>query len=217
MCWTRRSQPGLRSRRPGDKGGSPTIRTQTSKSHSKKAAEQLYAPPFRLKRAVWLNSYRLFMSVAVGSSTAGWAGVSAVCCCGMRCWLRSAGARRCSVRSGCGRPCVGRGCGSVVSARCRRASVTPAIGCGTTSAGISSSAAAAETMVTPAVAIAPAGPWAHTQENAVVEVAWSVEADWSAGVGRIVVVAVGTNRWNTDIDDDLRFGRWRDGQGCEQC
>jgi hypothetical protein len=142
---------------------------------------------------------------------------STACCCSVACGLRSAAARCCSMRTDRGGLSVGVGRAPAVATRCRSASLAPAIGCSTTSAGIPSSAAAAETMVAPAVAIAPAGPWAHSQENAVIEIAWSVEADWSTGVRRIVVVAIGANRWSTDIDDNLRPGRWRDGQGCEQC
>lgn len=185
----------------------------------------MYAPPFLLPRAAWFNSYWSFAwsstgrsaSTASSPTTARCTGVGTVGCCRVASRLRSATARRRSMRNGCRGPGVGRGCASAVAARCRSASVTPAIGRGATSAGIPSSATAAETVVAPAVAIAPTGPWAHSQENAVIEVAWSVEAIRSACVRRIVVVAIGANRWSTDIDDNLRPGRWRDGQGCEQC
>jgi hypothetical protein len=71
-------------------------------------------------------------------------------------------------------------------------------------------------MLTPAVAIAPAGPWAHAQEDAAVKVARSVEAIGSAGVWSIVVIAVGADRLNADADFDLRLSRWRQGHAHNQ-
>src|SRR5580658_7959952 len=86
---------------------------------------------------------------------------------------------------------------------------TAAIGCRAAAAVITSSAFAHKAMAAPAVAVAPPGPWAHTQEDAVVEVPRPVEAIGRASVWRIVVIAVGTNRLNTNVDENLCFSRWR--------
>jgi len=59
-------------------------------------------------------------------------------------------------------------------------------------ANISSSSAAAEAMLTPAVSIAPVRPWAHAQKDAAIEIAWPIIAAGRAAVGCIAVVAVGT-------------------------
>jgi hypothetical protein len=72
-------------------------------------------------------------------------------------------------------------------------------------------------MATPTVAVAPAGPWAHTQEDATVEVFRPIKSIGRAGVRSIVVIAVRTNGWNADVDDDLRLSRWRQGQARQQC
>jgi hypothetical protein len=71
-------------------------------------------------------------------------------------------------------------------------------------------------MLTPAVAIAPAGPWAHAQENTAIKIARPVEAIGRAGVRSIVVIAVGTDRLNADADFDLRLSRWRQGHAHNQ-
>lgn len=83
-------------------------------------------------------------------------------------------------------------------------------------AAIASATALTEPMAAPTVAITPAGPWAHAKEDATIEVPGPVEAIGRAGVGGIIVIAVGTDRLNTDIDDDLRARRWRNGQAREQ-
>jgi hypothetical protein len=77
---------------------------------------------------------------------------------------------------------------------------------------IVSATVTAEAMAAPAVAIAPAGPGTHAQEDAIVEIARSVESHGGAGVGSVVVVAVRTDRLNPDVDDELSVGRWRQGQ-----
>gem|GEM_PF-3853469 len=85
--------------------------------------------------------------------------------------------------------------------------ISPAI------AHVSPSAAMDETMVSPAVAIAPLVPRADAEEDSVIEVARSVESDGSAGVGRIVVVAVGTDRRRaSDANDNLRLSWWSEGE-----
>ena len=71
-------------------------------------------------------------------------------------------------------------------------------------------------MATPAVVIAPASPWAHAQEDSVVEIARPVETNRCAGVWGIVVVAVGTNGWNTYVNRNLRISLWHQCQGPEQ-
>ena len=72
----------------------------------------------------------------------------------------------------------------------RRAAST--IPCVSMTANISSSTAAAEAMLTPAVSIAPVRPWAHAQKDAAIEIAWPIIAAGCAAVGCIAVVAVGT-------------------------
>ena len=69
----------------------------------------------------------------------------------------------------------------------------------------------------PAVAVAPSAPWAHAQEDAVVEVARPVIAVGRAGVRRIAVVAIGAGWLNADINHELRLSCRRDGQARDQC
>jgi hypothetical protein len=95
--------------------------------------------------------------------------------------------------------------------------IVAAIGHGATAAAIVSSTTVTETMPAPAVAISPASPWAHAKEDAVVEIPRPVKTVGRASVWRIVVVAVGTDRLNTNADDDLRLRRWRQGQPRQQC
>ena len=85
--------------------------------------------------------------------------------------------------------------------------------CVSATAGISSSTSIAEAMAAPAVAIAPTRPRAHTEEDTVIEVARPVEADRRATVWRIVIVAIGTDRWNAYVDGNLRMRDWRQRQG----
>ena len=59
-----------------------------------------------------------------------------------------------------------------------------------TAATVRSSAAAAEAMTAPAMAIAPVSPGAYTQEDAVVEIARPIKAHGCASVGCVVIVAV---------------------------
>jgi len=72
-------------------------------------------------------------------------------------------------------------------------------------------------MFAPAVGVAPAGPWAHAQEDAVVEVIRSVKALGGAAVGCGFVIAPLTNGWNTNFDGNLRANHWRQGQARKQC
>ena len=82
----------------------------------------------------------------------------------------------------------------------------------TAAAAIVASAALTEAMAAPSVAITPAGPRAHPQEDAVGEIAWSVITVRRASIRRIVVVAVGTDGLNAQLDDDLRLRCRRKGQ-----
>ena len=77
------------------------------------------------------------------------------------------------------------------------------------SAVIASSTIIHKAMSAPAVAIAPARPRPHAQEDSVVEVSRPVEANRRAGIRRVVVVAIRANRLDTDVNDDLciRSGR----------
>lgn len=81
---------------------------------------------------------------------------------------------------------------------------------------VPSSAIAAEAMTSPAVAVTPAGPRTHAEEDAVVEIARSVIPPRCAGIRRISVVAVGTDRLNADVDGNLRTSSRRESQPREQ-
>ena len=141
---------------------------------------------------------------------------------GCRC-MGCVGTRSASIRSRCV-GCVSMRHSGVVSVgmRCSRviaAGKAAVIGGITASAAIASAAALDEAMSAPAVAIAPAGPWAHAEEDSVVEVTWSVKPIGRAGVWRVVVVAIladGLNA-NADANDHLRLSRGRKGQAREQC
>jgi hypothetical protein len=74
-------------------------------------------------------------------------------------------------------------------------------------------------MFAPAVAITPAGPWTHAQEDAVVEVIRPVKALGRASVRPSFVVAPLANGWFAYFNDNLRVNlwRWRQGQARKQC
>lgn len=95
----------------------------------------------------------------------------------------------------------------------------PSIGGKTASTGVSSSTTIAEAMAAPTMAISPAGPWTHAQEDAVIEIAGSIKANRRAGVRRIVVVAIGADGLGTaDADDNLRVsGRHQAQRGDKYC
>jgi hypothetical protein len=83
--------------------------------------------------------------------------------------------------------------------------------------GISSASGIDKAMAAPTVVITPACPWAHAQEDAVVEVARPVITNRGARVRCIAVVAVRTDRGRTPYGDgDLRIRFWRQGQGRKQ-
>src|ERR1019366_2737568 len=77
------------------------------------------------------------------------------------------------------------------------------IGRETAAAAITAAAITLKAMTAPAVSIAPAGPWAHAEEDAVIEIARTVKAHRGTGVGLIVVISVGAGWLDPDIDNDL--------------
>jgi hypothetical protein len=143
-------------------------------------------------------------------------------CAGMRRSCMACGGTCCS-------GAVRRHCMVAASANSRRAAVcdrsTSSASKVAVVSGISASATIAsattfdEAMSAPTMAIAPAGPRTHAEEDAVVEVAWAVKAIGRAGVWRVVVIAVLANRLNAtaDADDNLRLCCRRKGKPCEQC
>ena len=76
------------------------------------------------------------------------------------------------------------------------------------SAVVSPSTVIHKAMTSPAVAIAPAGPWAHAHKDTVVEVSRPVISDGGTGIGRIPVVTVRTGGLNADVNGNLRLGCW---------
>jgi hypothetical protein len=159
---------------------------------------------------------RLFLGVFATTTAVRFA--AAVGFAGMR--LR--GVRRLTVRRRLGRGIVrgvgvlGRGVGTTGGVFCRsvvvvactvhggviviyhRRVVSVGVGCVigriTAPTVVSASTAIHEAIAAPTVAVAPARPRAHAQEDAVVEIARPVEADRSATIWRIVVIAIGANR-----------------------
>ena len=91
--------------------------------------------------------------------------------------------------------------------------------CFAAAAAIASATAVNEPMPTPAVAITPAGPGAHSQEDPVIEVSRPVKSIRRAGIRRIIVVAVFANRLNTNAyaNHNLSLCRRRQGHTREQC
>jgi hypothetical protein len=74
-----------------------------------------------------------------------------------------------------------------------------------------------EAMFAPAVGVAPAGPRAHAQEDAVIEVIRPIEALGRAAVRPSLVIAPVANGWLADFDGNLRANLWRYGQARKQC
>lgn len=92
----------------------------------------------------------------------------------------------------------------------RWAVIPPAI------ANVSASTTVDETMVSPAVAIAPLIPRTHAKEDAIVKIARAVKPGGRAGIGRIVVITVGADRWRTtDANDNLCLSWWGEGKWYE--
>src|SRR5580698_1891993 len=92
-----------------------------------------------------------------------------------------------------------------------------AIGHSARTAVVAASAFAAESMAAPAVAIAPAAPRPHPEEDAIVEISRPVIAHGRALVGRIAVIAVRAGGLNADVHHKLGLGGRRQGQAGEQC
>ena len=87
-----------------------------------------------------------------------------------------------------------------------------AIGHAAATAVIASAALFGEAMAAPAVAIAPAGPRAHAQEDAVIEVSRPVKSIGRAGVWSIVVISVRASGLHAQFNDDLSLSRRRQDQ-----
>jgi hypothetical protein len=81
---------------------------------------------------------------------------------------------------------------------------------------VASAAVTSKAMTAPAVTITPAGPGAHPQENAVVEIARTVVARRCALIGSISVVAVRANGLNPNVHRNLCLRCWRHRQPREQ-
>lgn len=110
------------------------------------------------------------------------------------------------------------GCSSsgILTASGRSSAVMPARRRRAATTAITAAACLNKAVTAPAVSIAPTGPGAHAEEDAVVEIAWTIEAHGRAGVGCIVVIAVRTDRLNTDADDDLGLNSLRHGHESQQ-
>jgi hypothetical protein len=121
------------------------------------------------------------------------------------------------------------GCSTRTSASAETATVrvsyrsawASAIGWAATCAGIHASAISAhipspartdKAMAAPPMRISPAVPRAHAQEDAVIEITRPIKADRRAGIGRIVIVAVGTGGRYADADANLGIPHWRKSQ-----
>src|ERR1017187_2245509 len=118
----------------------------------------------------------------------------------MRCAASCAGTRPTSI----GSSAVRTGSGTV---RRLPAARTSAVGDAAGPTVIASSTIADEAMASPAVVITPAGPWAHAQKDAIVEVSRPVIPHGCAGIRRISVVAVRTDGLNANADGNLRMGQ----------
>ena len=88
------------------------------------------------------------------------------------------------------------------------AAAVAGVGCVAAAAAVAAAAVVVEAMAAPAVAVSVAGPGAHAEEDAVIEVARPVEAVGRAGVGGVVVVApLADGRLPaTEADADLDLG-----------
>jgi hypothetical protein len=141
----------------------------------------------------------LAMGRSSGMRTAGCVGMRS-CSVGIRCY--GSGSVRPAIAAGMHYSCV-------AGVHNRLVGYDSMVCCISAPAGISSSTSVAEAVAAPAVAIAPTRPRAHAEEDTVIEVARPVEADRRATVWRIVIVAIGTDRWNAYVDGNLRMRDWR--------
>lgn len=140
--------------------------------------------------------------------------------CGVGC----AATRCCFVRSaatfcyGMSAAAASRGMETAAPRRSSASACEGAIGRIAATAAIVSAAAIDEPMLAPAVVIAPAGPGAHAEEDPVIKIAGPVKSHGRAGVGGVVIIAVGTNRLNADANADLnlRMGSRCENQACGQ-
>ena len=168
------------------------------------------APPFIIQPAAYFSSYRSAFSATTAMRLA--AGMFTTCAAASG---RCAGMGSLGTRSS---PACGGSCGAVrsssVAANLAASSLSTAgsIGYPARPAVVTSAAFTGESVRAPAVAVAPAAPRAHAQEDSVVEVPGPIIAHGGALVGCIAVVAVLTNWLNSDANHDLRSDRWRHGQ-----
>jgi len=95
-------------------------------------------------------------------------------------------------------------------------SIMTVLGLKAAAAVVAASALTMEAMLAPAVAIAPAGPGAHAEEDAIVEVPRPVKSIGRASVGRSFVIAPLTDGWNADFNGNLSFRGRHDDQARKQ-
>jgi hypothetical protein len=133
--------------------------------------------------------------------------------------MRYAWPCRCCVGCSGARCRVGSRCAAVIhsAAAANGTASIAAIGNAARSAMIVSAAFAPKAVRTPSVAIAPAAPGSHSEEDAVVEVAGAVVTHGRAGVRRVAVIPIGTSGLNPNTDRDLSFGCRCQDQACKQC
>jgi hypothetical protein len=95
-------------------------------------------------------------------------------------------------------------------------SVMAVLGFPASASVVASAALTMEAMFAPAVGIAPAGPGAYAEENAVVEEPRPVKSIGCATVRRSFVIAPLTNGWNADFNFNLSFRCRHNGQARKQ-
>jgi hypothetical protein len=91
-------------------------------------------------------------------------------------------------------------------------SIMAVLGFPATAAVVAATALTMEAMLAPAVGIAPAGPRAHAEEDAIVKVPRPVKTIGRASVGRSFVIAPLTDGWGADFDLNLSFRGWHNDQ-----
>lgn len=152
--------------------------------------------------------------------------MSSLCVCTAAMRGASIGMHDCGVRAIVRRSigvhdCGVRGTAIVRRSRVVNGRVPTRIG-GTSSTGISMSAVivtasrALETMTSPTVVVSPVFPRSNSQEDAIVKISGSVITGGGAGVGRIAVVTIRTDRRRTYVDCHLCIRPWNQGQGQKQ-
>jgi len=89
--------------------------------------------------------------------------------------------------------------------------------CGRASAAVIASAAIIHKPVAaPAMAVAPPSPRSHAEKDSIVEISRPIKPHGRAGIRRVVVIAIRTNRLNADVEADLGMGCRLDEPGCPQ-